>query len=65
MERNCKTCLWNSMFHHGCCSWDCDYINRKEAAEAWREKHSKEDVEMPEYEPFKDALDAMTDCHFK
>ena len=38
-DRDCKSCIFSSYLHGGCCSWDCEYINRREAAEAWREKY--------------------------
>ena len=41
-ERDCKTCVFNSYAHHGCVSWDCEYINRREAVKAYKELH-KED----------------------
>ena len=44
-DRDCKSCLFNSYSHGGCCSWDCEYINRREAAEAWREKRSRQAID--------------------
>lgn len=41
-ERKCKDCVFNSFAHHGCCTWDCEYINRGEAVKAYKELH-KED----------------------
>lgn len=48
MERDCTNCIRNAP-EKGCTSWDCDYINRKEAInvymefiEAYREKHKGE-----------------------
>jgi len=40
--RDCKSCVFNSYAHNGCCSWDCNYISRKEAVEAWNTLHSGE-----------------------
>lgn len=37
-ERDCKNCVRNKP-DVGCTSWDCDYINRQEAIEAWKEKY--------------------------
>ena len=39
-DRDCDNCA--RCGRDGCKSWDCDYINRKEAIEAWKEKHGKE-----------------------
>lgn len=33
-ERDCKSCLFNA--GDGCMSWNCEYINRDEAAAAYR-----------------------------
>ena len=47
-ERDCKTCIhrvpildeaegiWRGA---DCDSWDCEYVNRREALEAWEEKN--------------------------
>ena len=43
-DRDCKNCVRNKP-DVGCTSWDCDYINRKEAIEAWKEKYGKNDKE--------------------
>lgn len=61
MDRDCDNCARFS--RDGCTSWDCDYINRKEAIEAWEEKHRAE--QMPEYAERKDAYNKMTDCSWK
>lgn len=42
--RDCENCARNTP-KNGCTSWDCDYINRKEAIEAWLEKHRAEQTE--------------------
>lgn len=47
-DRDCKTCVWSSPWEgegNGCTTWDCEYINKREAAEAWREKHKSEEGE--------------------
>ena len=44
MDRDCRTCV-HSNFHgedNGCDSWECEYINKKEAIEAWKEKKANE-----------------------
>ena len=44
MDRDCRTCV-HSNFHgedNGCDSWECEYINKKEAIEAWKEKYQSE-----------------------
>jgi hypothetical protein len=47
-DRDCKTCIhrvpvfddeegiWRGA---DCDSWDCEYVNRKEALQAWKEKN--------------------------
>lgn len=47
-ERNCKDCVFNSYAHHGCVSWDCEYINRREAVKAYKELH-KEDKYVQDF----------------
>ena len=44
-ERNCKDCVFNSYAHGGCCSWDCEFISRREAVEAYREKMGQKEKE--------------------
>lgn len=34
MIRDCKSCVYNA--GDGCMSWDCEYINRDEAVEAYK-----------------------------
>lgn len=36
-DRDCENCA--RCGREGCKSWDCDFIPRKEAIEAWKEKH--------------------------
>lgn len=39
MERDCKTCVYSknwSEYDNGCTAWSCEYINRREAIEAWK-----------------------------
>ena len=46
MDRDCKTCVWSSPWEgesNGCVTWSCEYINKREAAEAWRELHKREE----------------------
>lgn len=40
MDRDCENCVRNTP-RKGCTAWDCDYINREEAIEAWKEKYGK------------------------
>ena len=40
VERDCENCVRNKP-NVGCTSWDCDYINRKEAIEAWKKLHKE------------------------
>ena len=39
-DRDCENCA--RCGREGCRSWDCDFIPRKEAIEAWIEKYRKE-----------------------
>lgn len=34
-DRDCNNCI-RCTPDSGCTSWDCDYINRKEAIEVWK-----------------------------
>lgn len=34
-DRDCNNCI-RCTPDRGCTSWDCDYINRKEAIEVWK-----------------------------
>ena len=46
MDRDCKTCVWSSPWEgesNGCVTWSCEYINKREAAEAWKELHKREE----------------------
>ena len=45
-DRDCRSCIFSSFLHGGCCSWDCEYINRSEAAQAWREKQKRLEEEQ-------------------
>lgn len=39
--RDCDRCVFNSYATRGCCSWDCEFISREEAVEAWRLLNNK------------------------
>ena len=39
--RDCDNCA--RCGRDGCKSWDCDFVPRKEAIEAWKEKHATAD----------------------
>lgn len=39
--RDCDNCA--RCGRDGCKSWDCDFVPRKEAIEAWKEKHKTAD----------------------
>ena len=39
MDRDCDNCV--RCGRNGCTAWGCEYINRKEAIEAWKEKYGK------------------------
>lgn len=41
--RDCDRCVFNSYASRGCCHWDCEFINRDEAVEAWRLLNAKND----------------------
>ena len=39
MDRDCKTCAYSSPgqgISNGCTAWECEYINRREAIEAYK-----------------------------
>ena len=40
--RDCENCA--RCGRDGCKSWDCDFIPRKEAIEAWKEKKASEEA---------------------
>ena len=40
-DRNCDSCIHKTA--EGCRSWECEYINRDDAIEAWREKQERQD----------------------
>ena len=44
-QRDCSTCAYAQPFggkyDSRCSAWSCDYINRKEAIEAWKEKYGE------------------------
>ena len=42
MENNCDKCLWATR-SGGCASWSCEYVNKREAYEAWKEKQGVTD----------------------
>ena len=39
-ENHCDECLWATR-SGGCSQWDCEFIDKTEAFEAWREKHER------------------------
>lgn len=39
-DRNCNNCV-RCTPDKGCTAWDCDYIPRKEAIEAWKQIHAQ------------------------
>ena len=53
MERDCKNCIhrvpildeencvWSGA---DCDSWDCEFVSRKEALQAWKEKYKEHGV---------------------
>lgn len=47
MDRDCRNCVRNRP-DVGCTSWDCEYINRDEAIEAWKKVHEKGDKDERE-----------------
>lgn len=42
MEK-CDKCIWSTR-SGGCSSWNCNFVDKHEAYEAWQEKHEKEEV---------------------
>lgn len=45
--RDCDNCA--RCGRDGCKSWDCDFVPRKEAIEAWKEKHETADRPQGEW----------------
>ena len=43
MDRDCKNCARNKP-DVGCTSWDCDFIDRKEAIKAWKQVSNAKEV---------------------
>ena len=43
MDRDCKNCARNKP-DVGCTSWDCDFIDRKEAIKAWKRMSNAKEV---------------------
>ena len=45
-ENKCSICVWARPFggenDNRCCAWSCEYINYREAAEAWRKQKEEE-----------------------
>ena len=42
MEKNdCDKCLWATRSGE-CVKWNCECVDKREAYEAWKEKHEKE-----------------------
>lgn len=49
-ERDCNNCVynrpfWGKNYKSTCVAWSCEYINYKEAVEAYKEKHNAEEVQ--------------------
>lgn len=43
-NRDCKTCAYSSPGQgtsNGCTAWECEYINKREAIEAWKKLHEE------------------------
>lgn len=40
-DRACNSCIWSSR-DGGCSSWDCMFIDKREAYKAWVEKKERE-----------------------
>ena len=45
--RDCDKCVWATR-SGSCSSWNCDFINQAEAAEAWREKQETKKMDTSE-----------------
>ena len=74
--RDCENCA--RCGRDGCKSWDCDFIPRKEAIEAWKEKNAGKKYVRFDTLPDGDgdiwdslttdaakAIDEQTDCAWK
>ena len=47
-ERDCNNCVYKrplEKYLNTCVAWTCEYINYKEAVEAYKEKHNVEEVQ--------------------
>ena len=40
-ECSCHTCIWSTR-DGGCSSWDCEFVDKREAYKAWKEKQENE-----------------------
>lgn len=40
-DRPCNSCIWSTR-DGGCSSWDCMFIDKREAYKAWVEKKERE-----------------------
>ena len=40
-DRDCNACIWATR-DGGCASWECEYVNKREAYNAWKEKQENE-----------------------
>ena len=39
-ERNCNACIWSTR-DGGCSSWDCEFVDKREAYKAWKERQDE------------------------
>lgn len=48
-DRDCRTCVYartpDDMYDNGCTAWECEYINRREAIEAYKEMHKNDKLQ--------------------
>lgn len=44
MDRDCRTCIYSNFNEgdNGCTKWECEYISRSEAIEAWKFLHGQQ-----------------------
>lgn len=40
MDRDCATCVYKTAT--GCSAWECEYINRQDAIEAYKREKARE-----------------------
>lgn len=44
--RDCDKCIWATR-SGGCASWNCEYVDKHEAYEAWNRAMGAKDINVP------------------